>query len=357
MDDDAHAVDLARIRPTPRLLQHLATTLPLSDAAYRRALQLAGLVPAAGRWRELLGRFLLGAGMAFVASGILLFFAYNWAGLHRLAKLGLIEAGLVGCVWLAWRRSLDSLWGRAGLLAAAVLTGVLLAVYGQAYQTGADPYGLFLGWALLILGWAMVGRQAGLWLLLVVLANLSLILYWEQVLYPREGLGEELSRILGPGVWLVVMLADFRLAQLVFALNAASLVAWEVLSARGVTWARGRWLPRVLAAFALFTIVSTTLALIFAGTHGAAHRLDFAAPVWFILFGVVSIWYYLMRCRDLFMLAMTLLAGIVLLTALVARASHGGAEIALLLALLVVGQTAGAAYWLRQVARSWRVSP
>jgi uncharacterized membrane protein len=219
-----------------------------------------------------------------------------------------------------------------------VLTGVVLAVYGQADQTGADPYGLFLGWALRILGWVLVGRQAGLWLLLVVMVNLTLILYREQVLYPREGLGEELSRILGPGVWLVVMLADFRLAQLVFALNAASLVAWEVLSARGVTSARGRWFPRVLATVALFTVVITTLVLIFAGAQGAAHRLDFAAPVWSILFGVVSIRYCLLRCRDLFMLAMTLLGGIVLLTALIARASDGGAEIALLVMLLGAGQ-------------------
>lgn len=208
----------------------------------------------------------------------------------------------------------------------------------------------------MVLGWALIGRQSGLWLLLVVLANLALILYWEQVLYPAEGFGEEFSRILGPGVWLVIMLSDFRLAQLVFALNAVSLMAWEILCARGVEWAEGRWFPRVLAVFALFTIVSTTLVLIFAGTHRAAHGLDFAVPVWFVLFGAAALWYYRRRRRDLFILAISLLGMIVLVTALVARASHGGAEIALLLALLVVGQTAGAAYWLRHVAKAWGAS-
>ena len=50
---------------------------------------------------------------------------------------------------------LDAVAGRISLFATAFLSGILLAVFGQVYQTGADPYGLFLAWALLILPWAV----------------------------------------------------------------------------------------------------------------------------------------------------------------------------------------------------------
>ncbi len=44
---------------------------------------------------------------------------------------------------------------------------ILLAVYGQTYQTGADPYELFFGWAILIIGWVAISRFAPLWPLLL----------------------------------------------------------------------------------------------------------------------------------------------------------------------------------------------
>ena len=40
---------------------------------------------------------------------------------------------------------LDRAFGQVLLIAASVLTGVLLAVIGQVYQTGADVFELFVG--------------------------------------------------------------------------------------------------------------------------------------------------------------------------------------------------------------------
>ena len=57
---------------------------------------------------------------------------------------------------------LDRAFGQVLLIAGSVLTGVLLAVIGQAYQTGADVFELFVAWAVLILPWVFVSRSAAL---------------------------------------------------------------------------------------------------------------------------------------------------------------------------------------------------
>jgi uncharacterized membrane protein len=190
----------------------LATELSLDEAASRRAMEIAGLIPAAAAWRRYIDYFLMALGVALILTGAAAFLAWNWADLGRMSKFALLQGGIVLTVVAAWRLGLDSVAGRAGLLAAAILVGLLLALYGQVYQTGADPYGLFLTWAIMVLPLVLIGRQAGLWLLLVVLANLTLILYWTQVLNPPEGWWQ-LAQLLGPIVWLGSTVMDSTLAS------------------------------------------------------------------------------------------------------------------------------------------------
>jgi len=346
--------ELLDLPVTAERLRYLARPLSLDESAYQQAQKDAGHLPDPRQWLSMVSRFLLLYASLLILSGITAFFAYNWADLPHLAKFGLIESAMVITALLAWYRGLDTLQGQSSLFASAFLVGVLLAVYGQVYQTGADPYGLFLGWALLILGWAVIGRQAGLWLLMIVLINLSLILYWVQVLYPPVGMGDDLARILGPMFWLTQTLSDFRLAQVVFVLNAGVLVIWEFLAARDIRWMHGRWLPRVVASIALFAIAVATLMLIFGSLIKEVDRLQYVAPVGFALFSILCLWYYQKRCHDLYILTACLVGIIVVITSWIAHASHAGFDIALFLALLVIGQTAGAAFWLRSVAQGWR---
>jgi len=67
------------------------------------------------------------------------------------------------------------------LTGASVLVGVLFAVYGQIYQTGANAYDFFLVWTIFITFWVAVSNFAPLWLLYMVLTNTTLILYSQQV--------------------------------------------------------------------------------------------------------------------------------------------------------------------------------
>lgn len=335
-------------------VRELAAALALDEAAYRRAIELAELTPDKHDWLRYLDRFLTAAGALLIVAGIAAFFAWNWADLHHMAKFALIQAGLVAAVLIAWRLRIDSNGGRAALFAAAFLVGVLFAVFGQVYQTGADPYGLFLVWAALILPWALVGRQAGLWLLFQVLLNLTVILYWIQVLHPPSGWWQ-LSQLLGPLVWLGSAITDWRLASWLFALNALALVLWELAAARGVPWSEGRMFPRLVGLISAYTVLVPTLLLIFDvglddQTLGVASALLFAAALAF------SLWYYQYRKLDLFMLTVALFSGILVIMALAARFVFENIDSLLLLALLLIGLVAGAAVWLKSISRRWEAA-
>ena len=221
------------IAATNANLNELATELAFDEEAYERALELANLSPSKTDWVRYLNAFLLAVGSALVVAGITAFFAWNWAELGHMQKFALVQLGIVAAVVGTWRLGVDTIGGRACLFGAAFLVGVLFAVYGQVYQTGADPYSLFLTWAILIAPWALIGRQQGVWFLFVVLLNLSLIMYWTQVLEPPEGLWQ-LAQLLGPIIWLGSLFTDSELSSAVFLLNATALVAWEVFS-KGVS--------------------------------------------------------------------------------------------------------------------------
>lgn len=337
-------------------VQALAVALELDEVAYRRAAELAGLEPDATAWRRHLDRFLAAVAALLIVAGITAFFAWNWAELHRLLKFALIESGIVVAVLLAWRLQLDSPAGRASLFAAAFLVGVLLALYGQVYQTGADPYGLFLAWAILVLPWVLIGRQPGLWLMLVLLFCIALILYWIQVLHPPDG-SWLLIQLLGPLVWLGSTVMDWRLASLLFAFTVAAIVAWELAAAGGIPWLESRLFPRLVGLIALYTVLGPTLIMIFAVSLDWHIGGRIVSPLLFVAALATSLWYYQYRRLDLLMLTMTLFAGILAIMALAIRHLFQGFGSLLLLAALLVGLVGAAAFWLRDVARRRETAP
>jgi uncharacterized membrane protein len=329
-------------------VQEMAERLQLSEAGYLRATEIAQLAPDRDRLLRQIDRFLIAIGTLLIVVGIAIFFAWNWAGLSAAAKFALIETGIAVAVMLIWYFGLDSVPGRAGLLAAGFLTGTCLAVFGQVYQTGADPYGLFLTWAILILPWALIGRQAGLWLMLVMLLNLSIIMYYTQVLHPPQGWWQ-LSQLLGPLVWLGTSVTDSVLASYLFAVNAAALVLWEFGMRRGMDWMQVTWFPRVIAALALCTVVIPTIVIIVATGFAEQAGLTVLSPILMLGGTGLCLYYFRNRRHDLFILTCSLLSAILVVTSVAARLLLEGPGSLLVLALLLIAQVAGAAWWLRRV--------
>ncbi|MCP4073673.1 MAG: DUF2157 domain-containing protein [Hyphomicrobiales bacterium] len=149
-----------------------------------------------GFWSLWAHRALLALGFAHVLSGIIFFFAYNWADMSPFAKFAVIEVALVVTAVGAIFVGSGKLVGQALLVAASVLVGVLLAVIGQVYQTGADVFELFVAWALLILPWTLFSRSAAQWFTLLVVAYTAACTYSIQVAIPMKWLEAESTALL-----------------------------------------------------------------------------------------------------------------------------------------------------------------
>jgi uncharacterized membrane protein len=228
----------------------------------------------------------------------------------------------------------DTITGRLSLLLGAIFTGVLLALYGQTYQTGADPWQLFFNWSLLILPWVVISRFPVLWVLWLSLLNLSVILYY-------QALGSV------PGI---VFTSEEGLFWPLFILNTLALILWELAAGR-LHWLEERWAVRLIAVGGGVSVSLLAMhSILDSDDNGAA-----GAVTW-LLWVAVMIYVYLKRHPDLFMLAGICLSGIVVVTTFLGRHLLDDANAAgfLLLSMLVIAMGSGAAFWLRKVHQAWQ---
>jgi uncharacterized membrane protein len=300
----------------------------INDA--RAALEIAGVLPGARQWRSFLDRLLLWSAAVALAAAVVFFVAYNWNELGRFAKFALVEALVLAAVLAYWRLGPESLAGKGALLAAAILLGALLALFGQVYQTGADTWELFANWAALMLPWVLIGRFAGLWMLWIAVVNLAIALYYR--VFPVRFFGAE------PELWAL------------FIFNTAALALWE-LAARRARWLDERWWPRLIAISGGGFITALVLEVIFGSARGFQLAV-IVYPAWLGCFYAA----YRRLSPDLFMLAGACLSVIVVVSAFIWKHlySHGDSMTLLLIAVAVAAMGAASARWLRHVAQEAR---
>ena len=298
------------------------------------ALAVAGIPPDAKTWKTFIDHLLLWLGGLALACAAVFFIAYNWSAIGRMGKFALVEGLIILAVLAYWKLGARTVAGKVALLAATILLGVLLALFGQTYQTGADPWQLFFSWALLMLPWAIVGCFPAIWMVWIVLINLAMVLYHEAF---RDVFG-------------LMFGSDNSMLWLTFAFNALMLTAWEMLSPKW-SWLAERWAVRLLAVGSGTPI---TWLLIY-GIVDAENSLVLAGSAWAVWMAAMYIVYRKKR-PDLFMLAGCCLSGIVVLVTFLGRhvLAFGEAGGFLFLALVVIGLGAGAAVWLRNVHREWQ---
>ena len=155
----------------------------LDISALSEAGILDGKIPAALRsirnaafWDDWGLKALLTLGVGHVLAGVIFFFAYNWNDLTPFVKFAIVQGGLVLSViaWIFTR--LDKASAAFGI-SATVLIGVLLAVFGQLYQTPAKLYTMFFYWAGLSLPFALASRSHAHWTVWIAIALFGFIQY------------------------------------------------------------------------------------------------------------------------------------------------------------------------------------
>lgn len=321
---------------TPENLRGLARAGVLSSDELEHSLRIANTIPDGKAWSRFLNILFLFLGSVLIVASVIFFFAYNWASMHRLLKLGVVQIALLSAVAASSYHGPDKLAGKAALLASSILVGALLALFGQIYQTGADAYELFLGWSALIVGWVLISKFAALWLLLLLLLETTVYFYWGQVV---------------EATWFT-----YRSPlpyEIIFGLNVAGLALWEFFSSRGVSWLTGRWIPRLCASLGLFVLmIPLTISIV--SHHSFEPHSDLVALLWLLYLssGGLVLWFYRSRVFDLYLIAVALLSLIILVTIFFANQmsrNYGGF---LFLSLLIVGMSAGAATWLRSIAKT-----
>ena len=208
-------------------------------------------------WHSWAQRALLALGAAHFLAGIVFFFAYNWEDLGAFARFGLIQGALVMAIVAAVAAGLHRPAGKALLVAASVLTGVLLAVIGQVYQTGADAWELFAAWTVLVLPWVLASRSSIHWFLWGMLALTALSTYGGQVLVPLGSI------------------AAGNFTAVIGAVAIGFLVVYELAVRSDIAWLAERWLRVSLALIGLAILLGPAIGFVLDGDEMALGFLLF----------------------------------------------------------------------------------
>jgi uncharacterized membrane protein len=204
-----------------------------------------------------------------------------------------------------------------------------MALFGQTYQTGADPWQLFFYWAVLMLPWALIGRFTSIWLIWLGLLNLSMGLYCDVNL-------NHLSLLLDRKINIEWMFLCF---------NTLALVLWHKQSISR-PWMQKPWAIRIIA----LTVGMLITGLAFTAIGDDKIMDTLALPIW-VVFLVSFYLFYRGVNVDLFMLAGVCLSGSIITVTFIAEKllSFDNPAEFLFLALIIIGLGVLSAFWLKKV--------
>lgn len=307
----------------------------------REAMRLSGMFPDADEWHSFIDQLLLWLAVILSAAALIFFLAYNWDDMGRYAKFALAEAAIAVSLIACWRYDANRLAGKASLLLASLLVGALLALVGQIYQTGADTYELFAVWALVITPWVILARLPALWLLWLLLLNLSLGLYLKTF----------------GGLWGILM-SERRQLWSFFLLNTFAWVVWEAFTLFLLRQERSAWAARVLAVLSGVLVSFLAFDAIFVNlVHNAPIQSwnQAAAGIAYVLWLAAVQWVFRYKIPDLFVLAGAVLSAVIVFNAWVAKSilHHSDAGGFLLVGCLLIVSSAAGGVLLKKIAKEF----
>jgi len=355
---------------TDELLTGLVRAKVFNSKDYKQILKLTGMVPDKLQWLRFLYGFVFTLGTVFLLLGIILFFAWNWSDLGAYQKLILVEGILIFSVICSFITRGEKLTGQLSVTIMCVMTGVVLAVYGQIYQTGADNYRLFTSWTLLILVPVMMIRFAPLWLFWVALMNLGLVLWTTQTWFG----GNEFLRlglILGSAnitlflIWSLYIYGCYQQSP-------GESSRWKTLlfrlfipvnsqhTAHNSASEMQLWMFRILYSVGLTWLTITLFQLLAQSSFSAYNTITwilFIIPVILLYIISVSLAQFIAQriLKDMFIYTLSMFSACSLICIFFAREIKIDQHNVWLLALFVIFLAAASAHWLRKVQINWKI--
>jgi len=334
--------------------------------------------PSKRTWLMFFDKALLIIGAVALVLSLVFFIAYNWQNIGKMGKFALAEGALVITIALYVALSFRQLRQRFQLirqlllLIASIITGSLLALFGQVYQTGADTWQLFFGWALLITPWVLIARFPTLWLLWLGLINACLLLYLDvanlQLINHRlQNVSQvailALFNFIALYSWLISCdnKKSFSASKFFNRINLKKSTAditdndlKHPLSSSKTNSSQTKsslhWSTYVVGL--LSTFFMTYLAIITVFDNGDIWATLIAIIVWLGWCGFMF-WHFYQRRPDLLMLTYLSFSIITVVMFWVGKWLLDGFDAAgfLILALLLIGMSSSAVMWLRKIAR------
>ena len=295
----------------------------------KQAVSLANITPTPNAWLVFINALLLWVASIALALSCIFFIAHNWSGIGNFAKFLLVEIALICAIVAYLKLKPYQVASNAALIVATLLLGALMALFGQTYQTGADPWQLFFNWALLITPWVLIARFTSLWIIWLVLLNLSIVLYLD----------------VNPNPLNIMLSHESSLLWLLFSFNSCTFICWHWLS-QSHPWMQKVWAIRLIALAAGSSITALALSAAF----DKVLLSSLALPIWALFLGALY-WRYRQITIDLFMLSGACLSAMLVLTSWCAAyiSAWGDEGLFLLLATLIIGLGATSAMWLKKI--------
>jgi uncharacterized membrane protein len=295
-----------------------------------KSLELNEAQISPNEWYQFITKSLLFLGFVSLAVGIIFFFAYNWDNMTKMTKFVLVQLTLAVSLLSYSQLKLFSHASTALLLFSAILIGALLALFGQTYQTGKDPWELFMVWSIFVFPLAYVSKNSSLWILWLGLVNLSVYLYLN--IYHRFfGLlfNDDLTVLLFAGInVLAAVLFSFLLKSSVSRQRRVAFYSAIITAMVAFTWV------------GFFAIMGEKYYLLYLLLY-----LSWMASI-FYLFKVKSI--------DVLVLSSWSLSGIIFclisIARLIGNSFNGGSF--LFLSLVLIGLSTAATKWLMHLLKS-----
>jgi len=322
------------------VLDQVALDHHLDEAAVAAALDLTGARPGRDDWRRFASRMSLGAGVAALAAAVIMFVAANWRELAVAGRFALAHAALLACVGVALWRPPPHALGGAALSLAILVSGALLALYGQAYQTGADLHELFFAWAGLTMAFALAAASGASWAIWWCIVNIGLGVFAGTLPIGQNAFW-----------WFDRWRPDAAVTCLgIAAIDFAAAAGFAALGRTRFAAHAPRWLTRLLLTFAC--AYGTAASLLALGESSAIAVIPL-----FALLCIAAAALALRSRSDVFPLALVAGAWIAVSTVMIARwLEHGMNEAGIfILAIWVIGTSSATAFALMRWVRTWRL--